>query len=250
MTQIHVIAAIARDVRARVHAAISKLHHESQKEGLYVGLSRTYRSRQEEGDQLPPESTRHQLDAEEVLVEARRLWTEAWDSEATLVRSNVDAFADVVVDDQVIATELPGTYLLYLEKQLENVYTFVAKLPVLDPAETWVWDGARGCWATTPTETTRTKKVPRSSVLYPATKEHPAQVQTYNEDVIEGYWTLVRFSGALPVDRKREVLLRVTRLRDAVKQARERANQADVIDLKPADALLAFVTRRDDARLD
>jgi hypothetical protein len=250
VTKIHVVAAIARDVKTRVHAAITKLHHESQKDDLYAGLARTYRPKDAEGDQLPSESTLRQLDAEDVLAEARRLWTEAWDVEATLVRSSADARGTVVVDGETIVSDLPATYLLYLQKQLEDVYTFVSKLPVLNPAETWSWDGARGCWVTAPTETVRTKKTPKEHVLYHATKEHPAQVQPYNVDVVEGFWTLVKFSGALPIERKRELLLRVTRLRDAVKVARERANEGPVVDLKPADALLTYVLRRERDELD
>lgn len=245
MTKIHVVAAIARDVKGRVHAAMSALHHESQKRDLYAGLSRVYRPKEDGGDDLPPESTLPQLDAQDVLAEARALWTQAWDVEATLVRSNSDAYGDLIVDGVTLVTGIPATFFLYLEKQLADLHTFFTKLPVLDPTQEWHWDDARGVYATDPIESTRSKKVPRGLVLYEATKEHPAQVQPYSEDVIEGYWSTTKLSGALPVDRKRELLARVTRLRDAVKQSRERANQAEVVDLKVADALLEYVLRRE-----
>lgn len=249
-TPIHVINAKTRDVKNRVHSAITALHRESQKEVLYAGLTRTYQPNDESGDQLPGESTRHQLDADDVLAEATRLWTEAWDLEATLARSNQDARADLVIDGETIVADLPATYFLYLEKQLADVYTFISKIPVLDPAERWTWDEARGCWATEPTQTTRTRKTPKGAVLVEPTKEHPAQVERYSVDEIVGRWTLVKFSGALPVERKRELLLRVARVRDAVKEARERANQTAVTDLKPAVELLSYVLRRDHPTVD
>jgi hypothetical protein len=243
VTKLNVIVALAKGVKSRVNGAVTALHRESQKVDLYAGLSRTYRSKDENGDQLPAESVLQRLSANDVLTELTRLLTEAWDVEATLARSNCEARAAIVVGDQAITEELPTTFLIYLEKQLTDVYTFIGKLPTLDPTETWAWDDARGCYVTAPSQTTRTKKVPRSTVLYEATKEHPAQVQVYNEDVVEGFWTLIKFSGALPVERKREILLRVVALRDAVKAARERANLTEVIDLRPAAAILEYVLR-------
>ena len=47
-------------------------------------------------------------------------------------------------------------------------------------------------------QTLRTKKVPRNHVKAEATEKHPAQVEVYYEDVAVGYWTTVKFSGALP----------------------------------------------------
>ena len=33
---------------------------------------------------------------------------------------------------------------------------------------------------------------------YEATEKHPAQVETYTEDIKVGEWTMVKFSGAIP----------------------------------------------------
>ena len=46
-------------------------------------------------------------------------------------------------------------------------------------------------------------------MLAEATQQHPAQVQVYMEDVPEGDWTTVKFSGALPASRVRTLLERV-----------------------------------------
>lgn len=47
------------------------------------------------------------------------------------------------------------------------------------------------------------------------------------KEVPVGTWTTRKFSGALTENRKRELLDRVHALQDAVKTARERANQAE-----------------------
>ena len=104
------------------------------------------------------------------------------------------------------------TYLLFLEKQLTDLHTFVKKLPVLDAAEAWAFDEATDAYSTAPTQTTRTKKVPRNHVKAEATEKHPAQVEVYFEDVLVGYWTTVKFSGALPQARSTSCKARVEKL--------------------------------------
>ncbi|WP_309738960.1 hypothetical protein [Chamaesiphon sp. OTE_20_metabat_361] len=38
-------------------------------------------------------------------------------------------------------------------------------------------------------------------VAYEATEHHPAQIKEVSKDIVEGIWSLVEFSGALPQDR-------------------------------------------------
>jgi hypothetical protein len=116
------------------------------------------------------------------------------------------------------------SFLLFLEKQLTDIRTFVGNLPVLDPAESWSEDKNSGLYRTEPTSTHRTKKVQKPIVLYPATPEHPAQTQIITEDVIVGFWSQVKQSGAIPRPQKLIILDRVERLLKAVKEAREAAN--------------------------
>ncbi|MBA2680632.1 MAG: hypothetical protein H0U76_19830 [Ktedonobacteraceae bacterium] len=54
-----------------------------------------------------------------------------------------------------------------LEKQLVDLHTFVRKLPVLDPSETWTLDSSADCWATEPVQTLKTKKVPPALCTIP-----------------------------------------------------------------------------------
>ena len=140
------------------------------------------------------------------------------------------------MDGTVLASDIPVTYLLFLEKQLADLQTFVTKLPVLDAAETWSYDEATDAYATPPTQTTRSKKVPRNHVKAEATEKHPAQVEMYFEDVLVGYWTTVKFSGALPQARVNELRARVIKLSEAVKIAREQANS-------PSSPIRRSVTR-------
>jgi len=167
--------------------------------------------------------------------------TRLLDVTATKDWANTAARADVAVDGRTILADVPVTYLLFLEKQLVDLRTFIGKLPVLDAAESWTFDEAQDCYATGAVETTKTRKVPRNHVKAEATKEHPAQVEVYYEDVTVGWWRTVKFSGALPATRVHELLARVERLQEAVKFAREAANAAEVTDRHVGRAVLDYV---------
>ncbi|WP_246080419.1 hypothetical protein [Nonomuraea mesophila] len=235
------ILAVEKGVKADVQRRVSDVHHTVQKAPLLSGISRTYQPIDDEGEQLPPESTRVQVKVEDVVKDAADALTRLFDVTATKDVANCSAKADVVVDGRVLLEDVPVTYLLFLEKQLVDLRTLISKLPTLDPSETWTLDANTDTWRTEPVKTTRTKKVPRNHVLAEATEHHPAQVQVFTEDVVVGYWTKVTFSGAVPQRRVNELLDRLTKLQDAVKYAREEANGIEVVDRRIGDALFGYL---------
>jgi hypothetical protein len=240
-TQLNQIVALEKGVKARAHADFTAAYHQLQKTALLSGISRTYKPKDEEGEQLPPESTRVQVRVNEVVGEVRQALTRLFDVILTKDVANGVAKAPIVVDGNTIATDVPVTYLLFLEKQLTDLLTFVGKIPVLDAAETWSFDEATDSYATAPTQTTRSKKVPRNHVKAEATDKHPAQVEMYFEDVLVGTWTTVKYSGALPQARINELKGRVVKLTEAVKVAREAANSTPVADQKIGEKIFDYL---------
>lgn len=241
MAKLNQIIAVEKSIKSKSHADLTEAHHQLQKPALLAGLSRTYRPKDDEGERLPPEATRVQVRAQEVIRRTAEVLTELFDVVATKDWANCEARADVVVDGSVLLVQAPVTYLLFLEKQLVDLHTFVKKLPVLDPSESWVEDGSQNCFATEAVETVRTKKVPRNHVKAEATEKHPAQVDVYYEDIAVGYWRIVKFSGALPARQVASLLERVERLQRAVKFAREEANSIEVTQQKPGAAIFSFL---------
>lgn len=236
-TNLHQLVALQKGVQADANAAITKAYHVIQKKEPFAGIARTYTPKDDDGDQLPPESTRVQVRSADLLAgDVRAAWTRLFDLVASKDATNAEATADIVVGETVIVRAVPVTYLLWLEKQLIDVHTFVSKLPVLDNANEWE-QNANGDWATPPTQTVKSKKVPQRFVKYEATKEHPAQVEMYYEDVTVGTWTTIKYSGGIPAARQRELLARVVELQAAVKIAREAANSTTVTD-KPVGAAI------------
>ncbi|HEY3502177.1 MAG TPA: hypothetical protein VGN37_05215 [Actinocatenispora sp.] len=241
MAKLNQIIAVEKGVKSRSFQELTASHHTLQKQAALSGISRTYQPKDEEGERLPPESTRVQVKADEVIRETTRILTKLFDVTATKDWANCAARADVTVDGRTILSDVPVTYLLFLEKQLVDLHTFVRKLPALDAAESWTYDASADCFATEPVQTLRTRKVPRNHVKAEATEKHPAQVEVYHEDVTVGYWRTVKFSGALPASRINELIDRVEKLQAAVKFAREDANGTEIEDRKVGERVLGYL---------
>lgn len=241
MARLNQIVAIEKGIKSRSFQELTEAHHALQKPALLSGISRTYRPKDEEGEQLPPESTRVQIKAQEIIRQTTEILTRLFDVTATKDSGNTKAMADVVLDGKVLLSQVPITYLLFLEKQLVDLHTFVKKLPILDASEAWIFDASADAWATEPVQTIRTKKIPRNHVKAEATEHHPAQVEVYYEDVAVGYWRTVKFSGALPAQRVNDLLERVERLQEAVKFAREEANNFEVEDQEVGEKIFKYL---------
>jgi hypothetical protein len=241
VAKLNQIIAVSKGVKSDTLRSLTDAHRDVQKQPLLSGISRTYQPKDDDGERLPAESTRVQLTAVNVIAGMKTSLARLFDVVATLDTANTVAKADVVVDGKTIVKNAPVTYLLFLEKQLTDLATFVGKLPVLDPSENWTFNESAGHYAADVAQTVRSKKVPRNHVKAEATDKHPAQVEMYTEDITVGTWSTIKFSGALPATEVRAMASRVTRLQEAVKFAREAANSTEVVDVKVGDAVLGYL---------
>lgn len=223
-TKLCQVLAIEKGVKSRVNGAITKLYHAAQKPVLFSGLTKSYEPLDEDGLCYPPESQKVQVRAGDILKTTKVVIKELFDVTAQKDFANCHAKADVKVCGKVLLEQAPVTYLLFLEKQLTDLKTLVAKLPILDASEDWHWDAAAGLFKSTAVKSTRTQKVQKPIVLYQATENHPAQTQLISEDVVVGHWTTTKHSAAMPIDDRVELLERIEKVLKAVKFAREEAN--------------------------
>lgn len=232
MAKLNQILAIEKGIKTRVYAEFTELHQSTQKPALMNGFHKSYQPRDEDGETYPSESQKVQHNAGEVMERVAKSLTELFDITASKDWANCTAKADVIIDGRTLLSGVPATYLLFLEKQLSDLSTFVAKMAELDPGSDWSVDPSTGLFKTEPTATQRTRKVQRPIVLYDATEHHPAQTQLITEDVVAGSWTTVKYSGAIPAPRKKQLLARIEKLSNAVKFAREQANAAEAAEQK------------------
>jgi hypothetical protein len=238
---------IVREAQARSEAnkLVGEIHKLGQKHQLFEGFTKSYEPFSETDQEretgikrLPPEGNAVQLRAQDMITRFLAEYAPAIDLAAAKDITNTEAFADVSVDGTVLLGRVPVTHILHMEHVLADWAAFIGALPVLDPKEHWSAGAAAGTSQSDPEQSIRAevRKIPL--VLHPPTENHPAQVAVIDETVNAGRWTKVRYSGALPADRKRQLAARVSKLRAAFKAAREEANQVEATSREEA-ALLA-----------
>jgi len=241
VAKLNQIIAVLSGKKSQSAKDITAIYKLLQKPALFEGISRTYQPLDEDGETQPPESKNVQYTVPQSITAVREAISDLLNVAATQDWANCQAKATVRVDDVDLLTDVPVTHLLFLEKQLNDLHTFVTHMPVLDPAERWMWDQAADCYSSQPFITNRTKKTPRSHVKYEATEEHPAQTEMYMEDVKVGEWRTVKFSGAIAAQDKNNLLRRIRKLQEAIKFAREEANNAEVEEQKTADRIFDYI---------
>lgn len=241
MPKLHQIIAIEEDQKNKTGSAVAALEREAQKPDSFNGLTRTYEPKEDGGEKLPPESKKVQLDVHQEIDKYIKAKSSLIDLIATKDFANMNARADIEVNGGPLLVDVPVTHLLFLSKQLEQLRTFIEKLPVLDEAEDWKEDPSTGQWRTETTQRNRTEKVSEFKVVAEATKEHPAQVAQLHKDVTIGVWNQTKLSAALPVPEKQKLIGKIDELLDAVKLARGQANEVEAPRQKIASTLFEFV---------
>jgi len=240
MAKLNQILAIEKGKKTQLHGEITQLHKATQKPQLMTGHHKTFVPKEDDGETFPDDQQHVQHRAKEVIDQVTERLTKLMDVTATKDWANTSARADVMVDNKPFLENVPVTYLLFLEKELNDLHTFVSKVVELDPAEVWTLDPNSGLFRSEPVKTGKTKKTQRAIVKYDATEHHPAQTEMITDDVVIGHWTTIKFSGALPRPEKKMVE-RIRVLQDAVKFAREHANSMEAPDQKVGRKVLDFV---------
>jgi len=236
------IIAIESSSKAHRHSFMSEMYKRIQKPDLFTGHGRVYQRRDEDSEDLPPESKKVQYTVTTLLQDVQTTLQEHFSVVAQKDWGNCAARSDLVVDGFTIASDIPVTYLLFLEKELIDVRTFLETLPVPDATEDWHEDPTTGLYKTLPVSTHRTKKTQRPIVLYDATDHHPAQTQLITEDVIAGFWNTTKYSGGISAVKKAHLVSRVEKVIRAIKLAREAANTMELAE-KPlvGESVLGYV---------
>lgn len=231
------VVSVEKPLKQRVEKEVTDIYKQLQKADLFDGFQRVYSPLHENGEKFPPEQKVIQVKVTEALTQAVKALGNLLDVSATRDYANCQAKADVVVDGEILIAGAPTTFLLFLEKQLNDFHSMVGALPVLDPAEVWTLDENAGVYRSPPRQTSKTKKIAKPIVLHPPTKEHPAQTQLIQEDEVVGHWEMIRQSGAVPAPWKKNLLAKVEKVQAAVKYAREEANTSPAPEQKVRQVL-------------
>lgn len=239
MGKLNQIIAVVQGKKTRIRKFLGDVH-QGWKNDKLTGISRSYVPKNDDGDMFPPESIAVRLHVDSAIAGVAEKLEDFFNVVATQEYGNTVAKGDIVIDGETIVKDVPVSALLFLEKQLIDLRTFAASLPVLSSDKVWKLDDTKGCYVTEAIETVKTQKQHKPLVLYPATEQHPAQTQLITEDVVIGNWETIHMSGALPAEQRTKMVVRIEALQDAVKKAREQANSLEVTDQTQFGKILAY----------
>jgi hypothetical protein len=242
MPKLHELLAVEGDLKARAQQAKSKITKLfTDGTGRLLGRIITYQVDEGE-DPRPPEVTELATTTQAELDQFQAAYSQWLDVAIQKEVTNQATMATVSIEAiDVFGYALPSTALLNLESKLVELKSVYSTIPTLDPSERWEWDEGQSHYVSVDRLINITKKVPKVLVLSEATEQHPAQTQPYHEDVKVGTRTTVLHSGMLTPKNKREILDRIDKLLRAVKEARQRANDVEITDVKVAEAIFNYI---------
>jgi len=243
MGKLHELLAVEPDLKGAAEKILAEtINTFSKKSGHLQAQVRRYQALEEGGDAFPDENQEMVTTVPKKLEWTQKVVAKYLDAVAAKEISNTTAKAVIEIDGKpLIDTPLPATLLLALEGRLKQVREVYNAIPTLDPGEQWNYDDKTRTYESAPAKSFRTKKVMKNHVKAPATDKHPAQVEVYTEDVQVGFWTTKKWSGALTPSEKADLLERIDNLIQAVKRARQRANDCEAAKTWLADALFGYI---------
>jgi len=249
--KLHELLAVEKDRKGTAQKIIFETTETFVKKNAHFdGFSRTYDPKTEDPEMFDAEQSRVVTTVPEKLSYFQKHIATLFDVLLQKELSNSSAKADIVVKDEatdedtVLAKAVPVQALVQLENYLEQVRSSVYDtIPTLDPKFDWEQDekAGTGYWKTSETRKRKTKKIQDFVVVVPTTPEHPAIVKEITKDVYTGDWVERHFSGRISPARKSELLGNISRLIEAVKKARARANNIDVLNGHLGQRLFQFI---------
>jgi len=159
--------------------------------------------------------------------------------------TNQKAKANFVVDGKTIAEDVPATYFLAIESRLKKIKEAISAMPTLQSGIDWekAEDLGDDIWRTkNPDKSDKTMKTYVSKEMSPATKEHPAQIKEWAENIKVGMFSTIKYSGAITIADKNAMLARCNKMQIALKECRQEANRTEVDTRKVGKEIMSFIT--------
>lgn len=243
MAYLHQIIALVADRKRRFQEVLTNLHQRSQKSGVTTGFIKTYKPVKEletADPRIPPtETKRVEMVVKDAIAAIATDMVAAFDACLTQDVGNTAAKANIKLDGLDLQ-DIPSTYLLFLEKRMIDLLTFVEKLPTLEPDTNWIPTG-NGQYRSDISHSVKTAKEVVPVVKYPATQEHPAQTEMVTKDVVICRVETTVLNGALPIEVKENLRRRCIMLREAINAARAEANALKVEQRQVGQKIFDFI---------
>lgn len=250
MSKLHELLAVNKTLNSQSDILQKESEKTFAKDSLFAGLHRTLTmfdaERENEGGVTDNQVVTTTVD--ENLKYLLPFVAKAWDAEASREKTNTTAMADVVVEGTVLLKDVPAQMLLALEANLAKIRRTYLQIKTTAPGINWIpADELRAgvMKFDKPEEAIKAETISEPVVLYEATKEHPAQVQIGQKRVAVGKYQKLEYTGLITPADKAARIARIDQLILAVKQAKQRANCATVIDVKVGKTLFNYINGAD-----
>lgn len=216
----------------------------TKKDAHFEGYRKVYTSATDDGENLPADIKQITETVDKKLDYVLSYVIKAVDMSATKEKTNTVAKADIVIDGTVVATGVPATVIINLENKMKRLRNLFAAIPTLDPTEVWK-KKEDGTYETTPVTQDRMVKYPEYITVAPATQQHAAQVKEVMKSRKEGVWETTKVASKITPLEKAGILHRLDVIVQALKQARERANDIDIEKLNIGQQLMTYILGRE-----
>lgn len=251
MAKLHEVLAVEADLEGNAKRIVSEAKETfGKKAHLFQGKNRSLKlfRGDDEVSKAAAEAAESKIEilATTVHDKLEYVWGSVvshWNAVAQKETTNQTAKADILVNGNVIAKGVPVTFLLSLESKLKQTRELYEQIPTLEPNIRWeeAPDQGRNVMRAPEVTTLKTQKETEYRTVAPATDKHQATVVPQDKVVNIGAYTDVRTSGLITPAKKSDWLEKIDILIRAVKQARQRANEAELVDSQVAASIVKFI---------
>lgn len=164
-------------------------------------------------------------------------WDVMYQKEAT----NQTAKADIEVDGVKLLTDVPVTFLLCMENRLKDLRPVLEAIPTLAPGIDWKVDKdyrLEHVYKTPESFDVKTKEDTEYRHVFEPTDKQPGQYVPVKSQFNIGKYVTTDWSGLISPAQKARLLENFDKIVKAVKEARQRANNIDAINVKVGDTLI------------
>ena len=245
MARIHEIVAVERQAQSVAAKLLQESVKTLGKDSLFRGATRTLRHASEDDRHFDTEE-HHELETTvgEVIDYTRESWANWVDLVYRKDLANGEAAADLVVDGNTIAENVPATTLLGLEAKLADFRKVFDAIPTLPAGTNWIPDeqSGEGVWRSqNPEVTLKEVKIDEFQSIAAATEHHPEQVAKVQRKKTIGKYETNHKCGMMTSLEKAQQLQRLDKMLAAVKQARSRANGQEVPSAAIGGAIFDYI---------
>lgn len=242
--KLHQLVAVEQDLVQQSRAILDEtITTFTKKAEHFDGLQKIYTPYEEDGEKLPTSEKEVVTTIKEKLDYTSKSLIKAIDATLSKEETNSSGQAKAVLEvDGINFGEYSATSYIALERYLERLREVYKNIPTIDTTHKWTVEEMTGRKLYTTEETTyRSVKKQKAITLAAPTDKHPAQVQLITEEVPAGEYKTTYFSGKITPLAKSNYLEKIDNLILAVKQAREKANQAEVNNIKIGEQLFKYI---------